>query len=59
MTRAAPALILGLPRDRGHLGLGAAADITAYQDRNRPEAMFAAPEYVFKDGELWHAKAAS
>jgi len=51
MTRAAPARILGL-RDRGHLGAGAAADITVYRDRADREAMFAAPEYVFKDGEL-------
>ena len=51
MTRAAPARTLGL-RDRGHLGAGAAADITVYQDRTDREAMFASPEYVFKDGEL-------
>jgi formylmethanofuran dehydrogenase subunit A len=51
MTRAAPARILGLG-DRGHLGAGAAADITVYRDLPDREAMFAAPEYVFKDGEL-------
>ena len=51
MTRAAPARILGL-HDRGHLGAGAAADITVYRDQTDREAMFAAPEYVFKDGEL-------
>ena len=51
MTRAAPARILGLS-DRGHLGAGAAADITVYRDLPDREAMFAAPEYVFKDGEL-------
>jgi formylmethanofuran dehydrogenase subunit A len=50
MTRAAPARLLGLG-DRGHLGAGAAADITVYQDLPDREAMFAAPEYVFKDGE--------
>jgi formylmethanofuran dehydrogenase subunit A len=51
MTRAAPARTLGL-RDRGHLGAGAAADITIYPDLEDREAMFCAPEYVFKDGEL-------
>jgi formylmethanofuran dehydrogenase subunit A len=51
LTRAAPARILGLA-DRGHLGPGAAADITVYRDDADRERMFAAPEYVFKDGEL-------
>ncbi len=51
LTRAAPAKILGL-KDRGHLGVGAAADITVYEDLPDPEAMFAKPRYVFKDGEL-------
>ena len=51
MTRAAPAKILGLS-ERGHLGVGAAADITVYEDLADREAMFATPRYVFKDGEL-------
>ena len=51
MTRAAPARILGL-QDRGHLAAGAAADVTVYPDLPDRERMFAAPEYVFKDGEL-------
>jgi formylmethanofuran dehydrogenase subunit A len=51
MTRAGPARILGLD-DRGHLGIGAAADITVYRDTADRDAMFSAPEYVFKDGEL-------
>jgi formylmethanofuran dehydrogenase subunit A len=51
MTRAAPARLLGL-RDRGHLGVGAAADITVYRDERDREAMFTTPEYVFKDGTL-------
>jgi formylmethanofuran dehydrogenase subunit A len=51
MTRAGAAKILGLG-DRGHLGVGAAADITVYALRDDKEAMFAKPDYVFKDGEL-------
>jgi formylmethanofuran dehydrogenase subunit A len=51
MTRAAPARILGLS-DRGHLTPGAAADIVVYADLPEREAMFARPEYVFKDGQL-------
>jgi formylmethanofuran dehydrogenase subunit A len=51
LTRAGPARSLGLV-DRGHLGVGAAADITVYRDDPDREAMFAAPEYVFKGGEL-------
>ena len=34
LTRAAPARLLGLP-DRGHLGVGAAADIAVYRERCR------------------------
>jgi formylmethanofuran dehydrogenase subunit A len=51
MTRAAPARILGLS-DRGHLGPGAAADIVVYTEHPDRERMFAAPDYVFKDGTL-------
>ena len=51
MTRAGPARSLGL-RDRGHLGAGACADITVYDDNPDREAMFATPEFVFKNGEL-------
>ena len=51
MTRAGPARSLGL-KDRGHLGVGAAADITVYEDSADREAMFATPELVFKNGEL-------
>jgi formylmethanofuran dehydrogenase subunit A len=51
MTRAGPARSLGL-QDRGHLGPGAAADITVYDDIDDREQMFSAPAYVFKDGEL-------
>lgn len=51
MTRAAASKLIGL-NDRGHLGVGAAADITIYTDQANREAMFSKPDYVFKDGEL-------
>lgn len=51
MTRAGAAKLIGL-NDRGHLGVGGAADITVYTDQPNREAMFAKPNYVFKDGEL-------
>ena len=51
MTRAGPARSLGL-KDRGHLGVGACADITVYKDNPDYEAMFEKPEFVFKNGEL-------
>ncbi|UZR27836.1 formylmethanofuran dehydrogenase subunit A [Methylococcus mesophilus] len=51
MTRAGAARLLGLT-DRGHLGAGAAADITVYTDQADKEKMFTRPDYVFKDGEL-------
>ena len=51
MTRAGAARLVGL-HDRGHLGIGAGADITVYTDNPDREKMFATPDYVFKDGEL-------
>ncbi|HEX5194593.1 MAG TPA: formylmethanofuran dehydrogenase subunit A [Solirubrobacteraceae bacterium] len=52
ITRAAPARRLGL-RDKGHLGVGADADVTIYHDRpDDREEMFATPRYVIKGGEL-------
>jgi formylmethanofuran dehydrogenase subunit A len=51
MTRAAPARLLGL-HDRGHLGVGAAADVVVYRDAADREAMFSTPEHVFKEGTL-------
>ncbi len=51
LTRAGAAKLIGL-NDRGHLGIGAAADITVYTEQDDKEAMFAKPDYVFKDGEL-------
>jgi formylmethanofuran dehydrogenase subunit A len=51
ITRAAPARRLGL-RDKGHLGIGADADVTVYNDRADREDMFATPRYVIKGGEV-------
>jgi len=51
MTRAGAARLLGLS-DRGHLGVGAAADITVYTDHPDREKMFSSPDYVFKDGQM-------
>jgi formylmethanofuran dehydrogenase subunit A len=51
ITRAAPARRLGL-RDKGHLGVGADADVTIYHDRADREEMFATPRYVLKAGEV-------
>ncbi|HTT31097.1 MAG TPA: formylmethanofuran dehydrogenase subunit A [Solirubrobacteraceae bacterium] len=51
ITRAAPARRLGL-RDKGHLAVGADADVTIYDDRTDREEMFATPRYVIKGGEV-------
>jgi formylmethanofuran dehydrogenase subunit A len=51
MTRAGAAKLLGFT-DRGHLGVGAAADITVYTEQEDKEKMFSKPDLVFKDGEL-------
>jgi formylmethanofuran dehydrogenase subunit A len=51
ITRAAPARRLGL-RHKGHLGVGADADVTVYDDRADREEMFATPRYVIKAGEV-------
>jgi formylmethanofuran dehydrogenase subunit A len=51
ITRAAPARRLGL-RDKGHLGVGADADVTIYHDRADREEMFATPRYVIKGGKV-------
>jgi len=51
ITRAGPARILGLTA-KGHLGPGADADVTIYQEDPDKEKMFEAPRYVIKDGEL-------
>jgi formylmethanofuran dehydrogenase subunit A len=51
ITRAAPARRLGM-HDKGHLGIGADADVTIYQDRADREEMFATPRFVIKGGEV-------
>jgi formylmethanofuran dehydrogenase subunit A len=49
ITRAGPARALGL-KNKGHLGTGADADITIYDDMENKEMMFNAPRYVLKSG---------
>ncbi len=51
ITRAAPARIAGLPQ-KGHLGVGADADITVYRPDPDLSQMFAMPAQVFKGGIL-------
>ncbi len=51
ITRAAPARILGL-RHKGHLGIGADADITIYLPDHDRRKMFSAARWVFKNGRL-------
>ncbi len=51
ITRAGPARVLGL-RNKGHLGIGADADITIYDDCEDKEQMFSTPRYVIKDGQV-------
>ncbi len=49
ITRAGPARLLGLSH-KGHLGVGADADITIYDNNDDKEQMFANPRYVIKAG---------
>jgi formylmethanofuran dehydrogenase subunit A len=51
VTRAAPARIAGLAH-KGHLGVGADADIACYRPSRDLAAMFAMPAKVFKAGVL-------
>jgi formylmethanofuran dehydrogenase subunit A len=51
ITRAGPARLLGLP-DKGHLGVGADADVTVYVPDENRAVMFSTPRYVVKAGEL-------
>ncbi len=52
VTRAGPAKLLGL-KDKGHIGIGADADITLYDEMEDKEAMFNVARYVIKSGELF------
>jgi formylmethanofuran dehydrogenase subunit A len=51
ITRAGPARLLGLA-DKGHLGVGADADVTVYREHEDREQMFATPRYVIKGGRV-------
>ena len=51
ITRAGTARALGL-KNKGHLGIGADADITIYASLEDKEEMFARPRYVVKNGEV-------
>ena len=51
ITRSGPAKLLGLAQ-KGHLGIGADADITVYTEDANKEKMFSVPRYVIKDGQI-------
>jgi formylmethanofuran dehydrogenase subunit A len=51
ITRAGPARLLGL-RHKGHLGIGADADVTIYARDADVARMFSTPRFVIKHGEL-------
>lgn len=51
ITRAAPAKILGL-KNKGHLGIGADADLTIYLPQDDKQAMFQRPKWVIKSGDI-------
>jgi formylmethanofuran dehydrogenase subunit A len=51
ITRAGPARLLGLA-DKGHLGVGADADVTVYVEHEDREQMFCRPRYVIKGGRV-------
>jgi formylmethanofuran dehydrogenase subunit A len=51
ITSAGPARTLGLAQ-KGHLGVGADADVTLYRERPDADLMFEYPRYVIKGGEV-------
>jgi formylmethanofuran dehydrogenase subunit A len=51
ITRAGPARILGL-RTKGHLGVGAEADVTVYTPNDDRAVMFSTPRVVVKAGTV-------
>ncbi|MDG2470320.1 MAG: formylmethanofuran dehydrogenase subunit A [Pirellulaceae bacterium] len=51
ITRSGPAKILGL-KNKGHLGVGADADLTIYTPNENKETMFELPRMVIAGGEI-------
>jgi len=51
ITSAGPARALGLPH-KGHLGVGADADVAVFNESKDVRRMFAYPRYVLKGGEV-------
>jgi formylmethanofuran dehydrogenase subunit A len=51
ITSAGPARALGL-KNKGHLGIGADADLVIYRPHSNYEEMFKNPVYVLKDGKV-------
>lgn len=51
ITSAGPARALGLPH-KGHLGIGADADVVLFHESKDVARMFAFPRYVIKGGEV-------
>jgi formylmethanofuran dehydrogenase subunit A len=51
ITSAGPARALGLAQ-KGHLGVGADADVTIYQEKPAGVELFHSPRYVIKGGEI-------
>lgn len=51
ITSAGPARALGM-KQKGHLGIGADADISVYNEKADGELLFRYPRYVIKGGEL-------
>ncbi len=51
ITRAGPARILNL-KNKGHLGVGADADVTIYTPHENKETMFELPRTVIKSGRI-------
>ena len=51
ITSAGPARALGLTQ-KGHLGVGADADVTIYNEKPDGELLFRYPRFVIKGGEI-------
>lgn len=52
ITRAAPARLLGIDAEYGHLGPGAVADVAVYERRGDWAATFAAPRHLLRRGRF-------